>query len=181
MFVLKTRLTLFTLILCSLMVVSLSAQNKTFGDFDLDKDDKIERQEFLATFMEAYTNDWNTKDDPGLDDEDFYTLTYRILDRNDDNMLMMEEWKFGHDYYYGGYVVDDFWVYDLNGDNQISYAEYTSALYDTDYYLIWDVDRDAYLSDYELAERVFDTWDVNDNGVLNKSEFYRFDIYYSDI
>ena len=177
----KNKLTFLSIVFFSLLVVSLPAQNKTFQDFDTDGDNKIERHEFQTVFMKNYTNDLDFVDNPGLDDEDFFTMTYAILDSDNNKLLVENEWKFGYDYYFNGYVVNDFWVYDIDGDGYISYAEYMQALSDTDYYMTWDIDRDNYLDEFELANAVFDTWDVNDNGILNQSEFYRFDVYYSDI
>ncbi len=44
-----------------------------------------------------------------------------------------------------------------------------------------DLDSDNYISDNELAEYVFDNWDVDDNGVLSKYEWNSFNTYYLDV
>jgi len=152
-----------------------------FGDFDTNRDNMIQKTEFRSVFMDNYTDDWNVRDDAGLDDEDFYTTTYYIIDRDNDNLLMKEEWDMGYNYYYGDYLTDDFTMYDLNRDNYISHEEYVTSLRDTDYFLMWDVDRNQYLSESELADRVFEIWDTNDDGIMSQTEFQRLDRHLEDL
>lgn len=170
-----------TLAALVLAVFSISCQNMSFADFDADGDNAIEQQEFRSVFMDHYTDDWNLKDNAGLDDEDFYNRTYFILDQDNDNLLVRDEWDVGYDYYYGDWLVDDFIVYDLNRDNYISREEYLEALYDTDYFITWDIDRNTYLSDAELADAVFQTWDTDESGTMNRTEFGRMDLHFEDI
>lgn len=157
------------------------AQNKTFSDFDKDGDGFIERYEFVDVFTANYVDDWDNTDDAGLDDEDFYTTSYARLNVNDNDYIDPEEWVTGYNYFYGDYLYDDYVLYDTDGDGYVEYAEYYDALYDSDYFMSWDVDNDGYLDQYELAYAVFDNWDVNDNLLLNRSEYNSFDYYYLDI
>ncbi len=159
--------------------MNFQAQNLTFNDFDNDGDNLVEKQEFMDTFTSNYAEDWDNTDNTNLDDEDFYTATYSVVDIDEDDLIDEDEWNWGYNYYYGDYLGDDFDLYDY--DDYISYEEYYDAFDYTDYYATWDVDRDTYLSESELAEGVFESWDVNDNGVIDKNEFNSFDAYYLDI
>lgn len=176
------RNTFFTAI--SLFIASTVAaqENLTFEDWDHDDDYVIEYHEFEDEFTEHYVDDWNNYDDDHLDDEDFMHATYRIFDRNDDEKLSFNEWMFGYNYYYDDYlIIDDVHSYDLNNDQYISYEEYTDALNTSGYYVDLDVDDDTFLNQFELANAVFNNWDVNNSHTLSKSEYEQFDDFYLDI
>ncbi|MDN3687566.1 EF-hand domain-containing protein [Cyclobacterium jeungdonense] len=174
----------FGFIILMMFSTSLFAQNLNFSDFDKDDDGWIEKEEFRTVFTANYWDDWNNVDNSYLDDEDFYTFNYALIDTDDDDLLTEEEWTYGYDYYYGDYLkdgYDSFEAYDVDGDGYIEYTEYYDGLYDTDYYVTWDIDKDTYLSQEELAENVFENWDLNDTGLMSRSEFYNFDGFYKDI
>jgi len=164
-----------------LMSASPESENLTFGDWDKDSNDLISRSEFVEVFTMNYVDDWNVIDDDHLDDEDFYRVTYSIWDVDNDEMLSEEEWQYGYDYYYGDYILDDYVAIDTDGDGFIEYQEYYDVLYPTEYYMVWDVDEDTYLSELELARLVFNNWDINDNNFLELDEYQNFDSYYLDI
>jgi hypothetical protein len=178
----KIRNTLLTA-LSILFIGQLTAQEDlTFDDWDHDDDYLIEYHEFEDEFTENYVDDWNNYDDEHLDDEDFMHATFRIFDRNDDDMLSISEWMFGYNYYYDEYlIIDDVRSYDLNNDQYISYEEYTDALNTTEYYAELDVDDDTFLNQFELANAVFNNWDVDNSHTLTKAEYERFDEFYLDI
>ncbi len=178
--------TFFTLILCSIVALPGFAQNNNqitkFSEWDMDEDDKIERYEFVSTFTQEYADEWGiTEEVVDLDEEAFYTTTYAIADTDDDETISEDEWDFAYRYYFGDYLMDDYAMYDTDGDSQFEYVEYYDALYDSDYFDTWDVDRDGKLDKHELAYAIFDNWDLNDNGVLDKSEFNSFSTFYLDI
>jgi len=174
-------LTLSALAMILLMGMSLVPDNKTFEDWDKNDNGLIARSEFVDVFTDDYVNDWNVIDDAHLDDEDFYTVTYGIWDVDDDELLTEEEWWYGYDYYFGDYIYDDYVAIDTDGDGFIEYAEYYDALYDTDYYAVWDVDKDTYLDQYELARMVFNNWDYDNSNFIEFDEYIDFDSYYLDI
>ncbi|HET8865995.1 MAG TPA: hypothetical protein VFM80_09895, partial [Gracilimonas sp.] len=96
--------------------------------------------------------------------------------------LSDEEWLTGFNYFYEDYLVyDDMVAVDSDGDGQVEYQEYYDALYESAYFTDIDLDADNYISEYELANYVFDNWDINDTGLINRSEFNQFDEYYLDV
>jgi len=78
-------------------------------------------------------------------------------------------------------VYEDIDLVDVDEDGSVSYDEYYDALYDTPYFTDIDLDADNYISEYELADYVFDNWDIDDSGTISRSEYNRFDAYYIDI
>ncbi len=60
-------------------------------------------------------------------------------------------------------------------------SEFSGALYYTGYFKAYDYDFDGYMSRDELAEHVFETWDLYDNVVLNRNEYRNFDFNYADL
>ena len=151
-----------------------------FSDWDLNGDQLISRSEFTGVFKKHYVDDWNVVDDDYLDDEDFYLVNYRIWDLNKDELMTKEEWLMGYDHHYGDYIVDDFVAHDVDGDGYIEYAEFRDALMNTEYYVVWDIDADTYLSEDELATAVFNSWDIDNSSFIEKDEYKIFDAYYRD-
>lgn len=171
----KLQLILITLI----FPIFSFTQDKDFSDFDEDGDGLIERFEFVDVFTDHYIDQWNNTDD-GLNNEGFYKKSFAVFNVNDDVYIDEDEWATGYTYFYGDYVRDDFDLYDTDGDGFIEYAEYYDAMYDSEYFALWDLDNDGFLTKYELANAIFDNWDINNNALINKSEFKMFDSYYLD-
>lgn len=154
--------------------------NLTFEDWDKDNDALIDYKEFEQAFLTNYYNDWNLNDDKYLDDEDLLTSTFNIWDLDDNDRLSEKEWIMGFDYYYGNYVVSAYEVIDEDNDGFISYKEYYDVLDETDFYLEWDLNTDNQIHKKELSTGVFDRWDIDNDGVIDMTEYTAFDNYYID-
>lgn len=161
---------------------SLFAQ-QDFDNWDKDDDDRIEKEEFTDVFVDEYYSAWAEGAEPaGIVEEGFFRESFAGLDTDNDNMLSDEEWLVGYNYFYEDYLVnEEIGFIDTDDNGMIDYDEYYEVIYDTDYFTDVDLDSDNYISEYELAEYVFDNWDVDDNGVLSKYEWNSFKIYYLDV
>ena len=176
---LTTIFTLFTV----LSGFNASAQsNEQFKEWDDDNDGLIERYEFTSQFIDEYFKAWDPADRNGIIEEGFFHNSYAGLDSDNDNYLSDQEWLIGYNYFYDQYLVsEDMAVVDINEDGKVTYDEYYDALYDTHYFTDIDLDSDNYISEYELANFVFDNWDFNNTGTISRSEFNKFDWYYLDV
>ncbi len=158
------------------------AQNTSFEDWDQDDDGLIERHEFVDKFVDEYFQAWNPENEHGILEEGFFQESFAGLDTDGDRLLSDEEWLIGYNYFFRDYLVyDDIVSVDSDGDGQVEYVEYFDSLYETSYFTDIDLDSDNYISEFELANYVFDNWDTNDSGLINRSEFNQFDEYYLDI
>ena len=153
----------------------------TFEDFDKNDDSRVDQEEFQDVFTSNFYDDWNVTDDEYLDDEDFYTSVFRVWDVDDDELLNEEEWILGYDYNYGDYVIENYQALDTDNDGYIEYVEYNNALADSDFFLSWDVNENENIEEEELAKGVFERWDLDNSGYLEKDEYIKFDTYYLDI
>ncbi|QSE97468.1 EF-hand domain-containing protein [Fulvivirga lutea] len=172
-----------TFLIATLLATSqLFAQDMTFDDWDTDDDGLIERFEFTQKFVDNYFKMWDPSETEGILEEDFFKSSYAGLDTDGDQMLSDEEWLIGYNYFYEDYITTaEVNFVDVNNDGRITYEEYHDVLYDLDYFTDVDVDEDNYISEYELADYVFDNWDFNDNGTIGVYEYSRFDWYYLDV
>lgn len=153
-----------------------------FDEWDTDGDGLLEHHEFTSKFMNEYFNMWDPSGTAGVIEEGFFKKSFAGLDTDNDNLLSDEEWLIGYNYFYDDYVMyEDIDFVDVNDDGSVTYTEYYDALYETSYFTDIDLDADNYISEYELANFVFDNWDTNNSGVLNRSEFNRFSWYYLDV
>lgn len=171
----QVQLLLITILL--LPIVSFT-QTRDFTDFDKDGDGLVERNEFVEVFTKHYVDAWDQTEEGGLDDDDFYATIFAIIDQDDSDDIRADEWNTGFDLFHGDYLYDNLAMYDVNDNGSIEYVEYYDALYDSDYFVSWDVDNDGYLDQYELANAVFENWDLNSNYVINRNEFNILDHYY---
>jgi len=161
---------------------SANAQDTSFEDWDSDNDGLIERNEFTSVFVDEYFSAWNTDDQKGLIEEGFFRESYAGLDSDNDGFLSDEEWLIGFNYFYEDYVIEEEYAFvDVNDDGSISYDEFYDVIYDTEMFTDIDLDADNYITEYELANYVFENWDFNESGALSKSEYNRFDWYYLDV
>lgn len=153
----------------------------TYGDFDLNNDYLVKIDEFKQVFPKNYYNIWDSNDDQKINNEDFFITIYKIWDIDNDQALSKEEYIKGFDYHYGNYIVEDFVAIDKNQDNNLTYAEFYDALYQTAFYNDWNLDDDAMISENELALNVFARWDYDNSGSIDLDEFSDFDSYYLQI
>ncbi|MFP8489203.1 hypothetical protein ACKGJO_08865 [Gracilimonas sp. Q87] len=161
---------------------AITAQDTSFEDWDEDGDELIERHEFVDKFVDEYFQAWDPENEMGLIEEGFFRESFAGLDTDNDNFLSDEEWLIGYNYFYEDYIVyDDMAAIDSDGDGQVDYQEYYDALYESAYFTDIDLDADNYISEFELANYVFENWDTNDSGLINRSEFKQFDEYYLDV
>lgn len=172
------RLTLTILTFFALTTIQAS----DFDKWDADDDGIIERHEFTSHFINHYFDHWDTDNETGIIEEGFFKESYAGLDTDNDNLLSDEEWLIGYNYFFEDYLVyDKIAYYDTNNDGVVEYKEFSDVIYDTAYFTDVDVDQDNYISEYELANYVFENWDSNDSGMISKSEFNQFDWYYLDV
>lgn len=168
----------FVLLFFFVTVMNLVPDN-SFNDWDTDENNRINMEEFQSHFIENYYPDWNLDNDEYLDDEDFYRMTFRVLDSNKDEYLDTSESKWGYDYVYGKYV--DYEISVVNeSDGEIDYQTFYRSIYESDYYSNFDSDNDGHLNEQELAKAMFTTWDINGNGYLSNNEFTTFNNLYLD-
>lgn len=160
-----------------LMIMNFS-QEDIFSKWDTNNNEKISESEFEQHFVDEFYTSWNIDSDGHLDVEDFYTVTFNILDADDDDHLDAAETDWGYDYLYGDYVNYDYMVQETEEGGAMDYDRYRDMIGKTDFYTDYDLDGDTYLSEHELASAVFESWDLNDNGTLDSREFDIFDNYY---
>lgn len=155
---------------------------ENFDDWDKDEDLVIEKEEFVDKFTKEYYSTWSEGAEPqGILEEGFFRESFAGLDTDNDGFLSDEEWLVGYNYFYDEYLVEEVGFIDADNDGMIDFDEYYDVIYNTEYFTDVDLDSDNYISEHELAEYVFNNWDIDDNGVLSKYEWNSFKAYYLDV
>lgn len=176
------RKSIFGTLVLIFIAFQVHSQDTEFSDWDEDGDGLIEKFEFADKFVDQYYSAWEGAQTEGIIEEGFFQEAFAGLDTDNDNMLSDEEWLIGYNYFFEDYLVyEDIDLIDYDDDDMVDYEEFYDALYSTDFFTDADLDADNYISEYELAEYVFDNWDIDENGVISRSEFNRFDAYYLDV
>lgn len=172
---------LFSFLVASLFFsFTAFAQEAAFLEWDEDKDNLLEEFEFKGEFMNIYFPEWNTdKGDMGLNKDEFYGSTFARLDVDSSKRLEEDEWGYGYSYLYDDYIVyEDIHLYDGDGDGLLAFEEYFDTFYDSDYFYEVDVDNNGLISEHELAEYVFESWDIDESGTISRGEYKIFDSIY---
>ncbi len=162
-----------------LFTAALYSQNNQFTVYDRNGNNTVEKEEFIDVYkkeMNSRVQKMGGKND--LSREEFYKKVFVDLDRNRDNNLDREEWDAALEYLYRDYLSSDYLLTDKDRNKVIDYDEYYEQVYQTDYFTYWDVNKDLYLNDMEQAEAVFTAFDSNDDGLLEKDEFDRYNSFY---
>lgn len=153
-------------------------QQKNFSDYDSNRNNTIEKEEFIDVYKNEYSENVPMGTKTEISREDFYKMVFSELDRDRDENLNEDEWNIGLEYLYRDYLSKDYNLTDKDENSVIDYDEYYEQAYQTDYFTYWDVDKDEYLNEDERVEAVFTAFDSNDDGLLEKSEFDRFNSFY---
>ena len=169
---------IFILSLTFIFATTGYSQDMKMEYWDSNRDGILSEEEFTSSFLEKYSVDKDDVDDNKIDDEDFYLTTFSVIDANKDNTLSEGEFNWGREYFYNDYTRSDFDLYDMDNDGLISSSEYFDVMYDTDFFLAWDKNRDTFIDKKELASGVFKQWDLDGNNYINAEEFNSFNRYY---
>jgi hypothetical protein len=173
--------TLFINIFILFIFISFtSAQDAKFTEWDTDKNNTIERSEFETNFVKYYISDKKDRNEENyLDKDQYYEFLYSVYDENDDALLNEEEWKFMHAHVFNDYLLnDDFTIYDLNEDKFLGYDEYNAVVENIEFFEDSDEDGNYYVSVSELANAVYDQWNMDGDRGLTKVEFDAFDRFF---
>ena len=165
-----------------LFSITASAQEASFLKWDEDEDNLLEEFEFKGEFINRYFPEWNLQKDDlaaGLNKDEFYGSTFARLDVDSSKRLEEDEWGYGYSYLYDDYIVyEDIHLYDGDGDGLLAFEEYFDTFYDSDYFYEVDVDNSGLISEHELAEYVFESWDIDESGTISRGEYKIFDSIY---
>lgn len=161
-----------------------STEKFSYNTWDKDNNDRINKEEFAEVFKTHYSVEWkegNNSETIDFDDAEFYRSSFAFWDSDDDNYIDPDEWDAVNDFYFNRYGFDDFVAIDDDKNSRISYEEYVDEIAEYGLFEGWDQDSDDKVTQEELAEGVFNSYDFDDTGYLEKGEFNTFASNYAEL
>ena len=108
-----------------------------------------------------------------LDSNEFGTFVYSRWDMNGDGFIDDTEWGTGTTRWYpAGYSeYKTYSAWDKDGNGRLDSTEFDTVVTTTKLYDTWDVNNDKILEDDEYARKTFSVYDENSDGALNLKEW----------
>jgi len=136
------------------------------GEYDRNEDRGLDREEFGE-----WSRSRSATAGTGLDRDRFSQRVVLIWDSDDDDLVDEDEWREGLNALYGDGDHGVWADWDGDGDSELDANEVAEALETKNLYDRVDLDRDALIDDEELADWFFDVIDLNDDDVVDTTEW----------
>jgi hypothetical protein len=141
-----------------------------FQNWDLDQNQKLERQEFgIWVTEEEGFGDWFG--DEGLNREALRESAHSAWDVNDDGVVNEAEWQVGVAELYGDADYGTWTDWDLDGNAELDLSETAEAETRYGFYDRIDINQDMVIDQEELGDFFFDLFDTNDDSGLDVTEW----------
>lgn len=162
------------------MMISSVSFAQVYEDFDTNMDGTVDRDEFNQTYTDSYSQ-WDQNQDGQLDDREFYETNFNRMDADRDGTLSNNEWNDGYDDIYGEYLrTSDYEQFDENDDGMVSSEEFYTGMSESDFYTSYDTNMNGRVDQDELNQGVFDNWDEDRDGTIDRNEYDAYSSYYID-
>lgn len=163
--------TLLAALALGLFGVAAAQDVTTFEDLDEDGDAELVAAE-IDVLEDRGLYDWLDENDNEIVDEvEFQTWTFELLDVDGDGTVSETEMADGFDVLYDGDYEVTFQDFDANADAGITVDEYNAVFDGRDLLTTFDVNTDDEVGLDEFPEGAFNIADENDDGRLDASEF----------
>jgi Ca2+-binding EF-hand superfamily protein len=155
----------------------------SYDTWDKDDDGTMTTEEFTQVFKTYYASEWKEgqqMEANQLSKEQFLKSSFNFWDANDDSNIAHDEWEALNDFYFNKYGFEKFEKIDEDNNGQLSYLEYKDEIEDNGLFNGWDQNENSMVSESELAQGVFNAYDFDDTGYLEKGEFNTFASFYAE-
>ncbi len=181
--------------------VNLVGQNTIYYAFIPNAAGDIDKDGFDIGYHSIFSQ-WDLNGDGDISDNEFYTVIFKRLDSNKNGDLSAKEWQSGQKYLFGqSFVINnesgkqersgsldtvnpgsgenlEFKSFDLNNDNKITPGEFDSGLRNTDFFKSYDSNENGRLDRSELNKGVYQSMDLDGDGIIDKMEFQKVSKFY---
>jgi hypothetical protein len=141
----------------------------TWDEWDADADAELTREEFDAGFEAAW--DWDVDGDGVAGPDEVSDNFWDLFDGNDDDLIDETEYADGQERFEAGAELGAFADADTDGDGHLGRTEYDEWLNESAWDGVWDTDDDGVVGGDELADTFWDWFDLNDDNLIDESEF----------
>ena len=168
------------------------SQNTMYYAFIPNGAGDIDRDGFDIGYHSIYS-EWDLNGDGDISEIEFYTVMFQRLDSDKNGSLSLKEW--GENYLYGQFLVNSnndgyhsertvrangnsenlgisgFDSFDTNNDMKITPGEFDAGMRNTNLFPSFDNDQSGKLNRKELNKAVYESMDLDGNGIIDRYEF----------
>lgn len=159
-----------------------STEKFTYSTWDKNNDESLTTDEFAEVFKKHYASEWIAGEDTlPFNSTEFLKASFALWNADGNDYIDRDEWEYVNDYYFNKYQFEDFEQLDSDENNQVSYNEFSKHIKDNGLFDDWDMDGNSKISEDELAMGLFNAYDFDETGYLEKGEFNTFASYYAEL
>lgn len=166
-------------------------QNTMYYAFIPNGAGNIDQDGFDIGYHSIYS-EWDLNGDGDISETEFYTVMFQRLDTNKNGSLSSKEWAYGQKYIFGQFLDgrnssreqdsrlannkvetrnSGFNGWDTNKDKKITPGEFDSGMRKTNLFRSYDSNKSGKLNRKELNTGVYNSMDLDGNGIIEKNEF----------
>lgn len=151
----------------------LEVERAEFTDLDRDDDDHLDVEELFGATA-VYYDVLDLDQDGQLTDRELSDGLFAVWDVDRDGRLSERELERGAVSWFPAEVDASLRAWDESGDFEVDRAEFHHGMDRARVLARWDEDGDGLVTDLELTDAIFETWDVDDSRSIDALE-YRFE------
>ena len=117
---------------------------------------------------------WDTDGNRFVQANEFQRAVFAVWDRDANKFVGANEWKKATDAWFRkGLEAGSFRQWDTTGDGMLDAVEFTKGLEQTRLFETWDTDNNGYVDKREFEEAAFATWDTSNDGLIRADEWQK--------
>ncbi len=143
----------------------------SFADYDADDNNLLTARELTRGLEDReFFSEWDRNNDQKLDEREFASHLYTVVDVNQNDRIDRDEFVFLQDNF-DAFADATFSGWDDNRNDWLDNEEFFTQIEDAEIFDQWDANETDYVEYNEYGEGIVGLWDENEDGFLELGEF----------